>query len=134
MRDPVATLLLVDDNQGFRDVFTAIVEDSDPAFAVRAVETATEAIRFLQSWPPHDFIVLDFHLPDLDAPRLLSELARHARLHAVPVLVLSQADWPEDRAAALREGATAFAVKPSRVEALHETIASFWRAHLCRPA
>ena len=136
MREPAATLLLVDDNRGFRDVFVAVLEDSDPAFRVHTVETATQAVAFLARRPPYaaaphpHFVVLDFHLPDFNAPRLLRTLASRAALHGVPVLVLSQADWPEDHAAVLRAGAAAFAVKPSHVDALHRVVASFWQIHV----
>jgi CheY-like chemotaxis protein len=130
MPEPGATVLLVDDNIGFREVVVPVLEEGSPRFVVRAVETGMQAVRHLEQSPPGAgqpaFIVLDFHLPDLNAPRLLARLARLVDLRAVPVLVLSQADWPEDKIAALAAGAAEFQVKPSRVEDLRNVIVSFW--------
>jgi len=50
---------------------------------------------------------------------------------------MSQADWEEDAAAARAAGARQFRVKPSRVQALRETIVAFWKEHAhagARPA
>ena len=60
-----------------------------------------------------------------------------AELAAIPVLVMSQADWEEDAAAARAAGARQFRVKPSRVQALREAIVAFWKEHAragARPA
>jgi len=74
-------------------------------------------------------VVLDFHLPDMDAPAVLGRLRNDSGLRAIPVLVLSQADWAEDEAAARAAGAREFRVKPSRVMALRETVLEFWKAY-----
>ena len=126
------TVLVVDDNQGFLRAVRAILAD---AFAVYTVETGTEALAFLERRPPFGeaprpaFVVLDFHLPDMNAPAILHRLRDDDRLRAIPVLVLSQADWEEDEAAARAAGARQFRVKPSRVQALREAVVTFWREH-----
>src|SRR2546426_2930931 len=76
-------------------------------------------------------------LPDMDAPAVLQRLGADPELAAIPVLVMSQADWEEDAAAARAAGARQFRVKPSRVQALREAIVAFWKEHAragARPA
>jgi two-component system, chemotaxis family, response regulator Rcp1 len=133
-------VLVVDDNQGFLRATRAVLEH---AFAVHTVENGADALAFLGRRPPFAdaprpaFIVLDFHLPDMDAPAVLRRLGADAELAAIPVLVMSQADWEEDAAAAHAAGARQFRVKPSRVHALRETIVTFWKEHAragARPA
>lgn len=125
------TVLVVDDNLEFLRVARAILED---AFSVHTVENGEEALAFLERRPPFAdaprpaFVVLDFHLPDMNAPAVLARLGADA-LRALPVLVLSQADWEEDERAACAAGARRFCVKPSRVHALREAIVDFWRDH-----
>ena len=125
-------VLVVDDNQGFLRAARAVLEQ---AFAVHTVENGTDALAFLGRRAPFTdaprpaFIVLDFHLPDMDAPAVLQRLGADAELAAIPVLVMSQADWEEDAAAARAAGARQFRVKPSRVQALRETIVAFWKEH-----
>src|SRR5205823_5632929 len=89
------SVLVVDDNQGFLRAARAVLEE---AFAVHTVENGTDALAFLGRRPPFAdaprpaFVVLDFHLPDMDAPAVLRELGADAELAAIPVLVMSQAD------------------------------------------
>ena len=129
---PAVTVLVVDDNPGFLRAARAILEDT---FLVHTVENGEDALAFLERRPPFGdaprpgFVVLDFHLPDMNAPAVLARLATDVALRALPVLVLSQADWEEDERAARAAGARRFCIKPSRVQALREAIVDFWRDH-----
>jgi CheY-like chemotaxis protein len=136
-------VLVVDDNLGFLRVVQTILEKATPPFAVHTVESGTEALAFLERRAPYGeaprpvFIVLDFHLPDMNAPAILQELATRGDLREIPVLVLSQAAWEEDENAARAAGAVKFGVKPSRVQALRDEVIKFWREHAhggARPA
>ncbi len=126
------TVLVVDDNQGFLRATRAVLHET---FAVHTVENGSDALAFLERRPPFAaaprpaFVVLDFHLPDMDAPTVLQRLGADVELRAIPVLVMSQADWEEDAVAARAAGARQFRVKPSRVKALRETIINFWKEH-----
>ncbi len=134
MAGPVP-VLVIDDNAGFLRVARAALEGARPPFAVHTVQTGTDAIAFLERRPPFTdaprpaFVVLDFHLPDLDAPAILRRLTTDVTLREIPVLVLSQADWEEDERAARAAGARAFRVKPGRLQALRETMIAFWKEH-----
>jgi CheY-like chemotaxis protein len=127
-----AIVLVVDDNEGFLRAARTILSET---FAVHTVDNGSDALAFLERRPPYDgaprpaFVVLDFHLPDMNAPAILARLAADAVLRSIPVLVLSQADWEEDETAAREAGARAFRVKPSRVHALRAAIVDFWKEH-----
>jgi two-component system response regulator len=133
-KEPVA-VLVVDDNVGFLRIARSILEEREPGFDVHTVESGSDALAFLERRPPFTdaprpaFIVLDFNLPDLNAPAVLARLGGDASLRDIPVMVLSQADWDEDKAAAIAAGARQFRVKPSRVRGLREAILNFWREH-----
>ena len=71
------------------------------------------------------FVVLDFNLPDLNAPAALAD----PLLRALPVLVLTQIPGPADERAVLAAGARAYHGKPSRAAALRELLVDFWRTH-----
>jgi CheY-like chemotaxis protein len=128
-------VLVVDDNLGFLRVVQTILEKATPPFAVHTVESGTEALAFLERRAPYTdaprpaFIVLDFHLPDMNAPAVLNELANRSDLRDIPVFVLSQAAWEEDETAARAAGAIKFGVKPSRVQALRDEVIKFWREY-----
>ncbi|HZP42524.1 MAG TPA: response regulator [Candidatus Binatia bacterium] len=135
MKPDSVPVLVVDDNLGFLRVVQAILEKATPAFSVHTVESGTEALAFLERQPPFAdaprpaFIVLDFHLPDMNAPSVLGRIGAKDDLREIPVLVLSQAAWEEDEAAARAAGARQFKVKPSRVQALRDAVVSFWKEH-----
>ncbi len=126
-------VLVVDDNPDFLDVAREVLEERDVSFEVYTVQTGTAALTFLrQSGPfagaprPH-FVVLDFHLPDMDAPEVLHAVGQCPQLRDIPVLVLSQADWTEDEKAVRAAGARQFLVKPSRVRPLRTIMVEFWK-------
>jgi CheY-like chemotaxis protein len=133
------TVLLVDDNLMFLRVLSAVLEKGVPAFRTHGVTTGAAALAYLcdgvagpASGTP-DFILLDFHLPDLDAPDVVQKLRRSLSSANIPVLVLTQAHWAEDEAAALAAGATAFHAKPSSLAELRRLIVEFWQREVRPP-
>lgn len=129
-------VLLVDDNPLFLRVLAAVLEEGTPAFRTHGVATGGAALACLDGDARStgsqqiDFVVLDFHLPDMDAPRVLERLRCSSRGSGLPVLVLTQAHWAEDEAAALAAGATAFWAKPSSVAELRRMIVDFWTSEV----
>jgi CheY-like chemotaxis protein len=130
-----ASVLVVDDSPEFLAVARRLLLGLRPGVRVHAVQSGTDALAFLTRQPPYAdapspaFVVLDFRLPDMNAPELLGRLRDADPLAAVPVLVLSQAGWPEDARAALAAGASAFVVKPSRTSKLRAVLLDFWSRH-----
>jgi CheY-like chemotaxis protein len=127
--------LVVDDDETFlRAIRSVFARDASP-FALHTVETGRDALAFLGRQPPFDdvpcprFVVLDFRLPDMNAPAVLGHLAARMDLRRVPVLVLSQAGGEEDAAAAVAAGATVFRRKPSAVRELEDLVVGFWKEH-----
>jgi CheY-like chemotaxis protein len=135
---PPPVVLVVDDNAGFLRVIREVLERGTPPFTVHTATTGAQTLAVLRregrlaSAPRPAFVVLDFHLPDTDAPALLAAMQAEPAYRELPVLVLSQADWADDAAAALAAGARVFAPKPSRIDALHTIVVGFWAAHAAR--
>jgi CheY-like chemotaxis protein len=135
-RAPAVPVLVVDDNCGFLRVVRAVLESGEPSFAVQTVETGHQALALLDRVAPFEeaprptFIVLDFHLHDLDAPAVLAQMANRPGLDAIPVLVLSVAGWETDQAAAMAAGAVRFHEKPSRLGPLRDLLVTFWKEHV----
>lgn len=135
MGGEVIPVLVVDDSPDFLRVMRAVLADAGPRFAVHTVRTGAEALAFVDQRPPFAgvprpaLILLDYRLPDMNAPAVLAELGARGLLATTPVLVLSQAGWPEDAAAAAAAGAHAYRTKPSRIEELREVVTSFWKVH-----
>lgn len=128
--EDVPILVVDDDPNFFIAVRRAVATIALRPFAVR---TATEALRFLARAMPFGdaprpaFIVLDFNLPDMNAPAVLAALRADPSACAIPVLVLTQIPTPADQRAALAAGARAYDGKPSRAAVLRELLLDFWR-------
>jgi len=132
--DPVP-LLLVDDSPQFVRVARRVLERATPRFAVHVVETGEDALAFLRQESPFTdaprphFVLLDFNLPDLNAPTVLRRAMQDDDLRSIPFLVLTQTPWPDDHAAARAAGASDYRAKPSSVGALRDIVSEFWRTH-----
>lgn len=59
-----------------------------------------------------DLVLLDLNLPRIDGKQVLARVAADARLHRLPLAVLTTSDAPEDRRACFALGADAYVVKP----------------------
>jgi CheY-like chemotaxis protein len=131
----MTAVLLVDDSIEFLDVARRLLAGARPGTDVHTVQSGAAALAFLARTHPYadaprpGFVVLDFRLPDTHAPALLARMRADPATASLPVLVLSQAGWPDDARAALAAGASAFVVKPSRVSALRNVLVDFWRCH-----
>jgi CheY-like chemotaxis protein len=131
----MTTVLVVDDSLDFLGVARQLLERARPGTRVHTVQSGEAALAFLTHAEPYadaprpGFVVLDFRLPDMHAPALLARLRADPACAGLPILVLSQAGWPEDARAALAAGASAFVVKPSRAHALRSVLVDFWRCH-----
>jgi CheY-like chemotaxis protein len=129
-------VLLIDDSVAFLHAAREVLQGAQPAFGVHTVTSGMEALAFLERRPPFSaapqpaFIILDFRLPDVTAPALLQRIAVSEELRRIPVLVLSQAAWAEDEAAARTAGARDYHVKPSRVRSLRAIVVDFWRRYV----
>jgi len=128
-------VLVVDDSPEFLGVARQLLEQLRPGTRVDTVQSGTDALAFLTGRAPYDgaprpmFVVLDFRLPDMNAPEVLARLRGEPLLANLPILVLSQAGWPEDARRALAAGASAFVVKPSSARTLRRVLDDFWSRH-----
>lgn len=100
-------LLLVEDEPGVRALLREALEEA--GFAVDEAWGVEEAHGLLSAFP-YDLLVLDLFLPDGDGLEVL-RFAREKGM-ALPVLILTARDGPQDRVEGLEAGADDYVVKP----------------------
>ncbi|ABI56726.1 sigma-54-dependent transcriptional regulator [Alkalilimnicola ehrlichii MLHE-1] len=106
-------ILLVEDDQGLRDLLHEEFEDSGAQ--VQAVAAAEQAAPLLLAWEP-DLVVSDLRLPGADGMALL---AQARELHVPPAFLIITAFGSIDQAVeALKAGADEFLTKPLDLEHL----------------
>jgi len=104
----MATILVVDDELGIRDLLSEILNDE--GHTVELAANAAEA-RSLRAQMRPDLVLLDIWMPDTDGVSLLKEWAS-AGLLTMPVIMMSGHATIDTAVEATRIGATAFLEKP----------------------
>ncbi|MCB2018060.1 MAG: response regulator [Hydrogenophaga sp.] len=104
----MATILVVDDELGIRDLLSEILNDE--GHTVELAENAAQA-RNLRNQMRPDLVLLDIWMPDTDGVTLLKEWASTGLL-TMPVIMMSGHATIDTAVEATRIGAVAFLEKP----------------------
>jgi len=111
-------ILLVEDNPGDVRLAKEALEDSPVRNHVSVAADGEVALRFLRrekefaNAPRPDLILLDLKLPKKDGFEVLAEIKADRKLRAIPVVVLTTSDAPEDVHKAYDLQANAYVTKP----------------------
>ncbi len=110
----MASILVVDDEIGIRDLLSEIL--SDEGHSVEAAENAQQAREMRMRFQP-DLVLLDIWMPDTDGVTLLKEGAGAGQL-TMPVIMMSGHGTIDNAVEATRIGAMAFLEKPIALQKL----------------
>ena len=108
-REPLAHLLVVDDEPNIRELLSVSLRFS--GFAVTAAADGREALSAAAAHEP-DLVVLDLSLPDIDGLQVADRLREQG---SAPVLFLTARDAIEDKVAGLAIGED-YVTKPFSLE------------------
>jgi DNA-binding NtrC family response regulator len=114
----MATILVVDDELGIRDLLSEILNDE--GHTVELAENAAQA-RALRGQMRPDLVLLDIWMPDTDGVTLLKEWASNGLL-SMPVIMMSGHATIDTAVEATRIGATAFLEKPITLQKLLKAV------------
>lgn len=136
-RRPLRILLVEDDPIHARIIRRAIAESNTPE-SVQHVTDGSPALDILlhrgaaamdspASYP--DIVLLDLQLPNTNGFEVLRAVKSDAKIHHVPIVVISSSDLPGDVAQSYALGANAYIVKPGDFNTFVHHMASmyeFW--------
>ncbi|MCW5655213.1 response regulator [Hydrogenophaga sp.] len=114
----MATILVVDDELGIRDLLSEILNDE--GHTVELAENAAQA-RAVRSQLRPDLVLLDIWMPDTDGVTLLKEWASTGLL-SMPVIMMSGHATIDTAVEATRIGAAAFLEKPITMQKLLKAV------------
>ncbi len=117
-------VLIVDDNNDLALLLKKFLEDD--SFAVDIVNTANKALS-ISSVNSYDLILLDYMLPDMDAPEICSILRK--RFFVSPIIIISAVSETAKKIDVLNIGADDYLVKPFSFSELKARV----KANLRRP-
>src|SRR6201990_981206 len=114
----MATILVVDDEMGIRELLSEIL--SDEGHVVEAAENEQEAREFRLRQAP-DLVLLDIWMPDTDGVTLLKEWAAQGQL-TMPVIMMSGHATIDTAVEATKIGALNFLEKPIALQKLLKAV------------
>jgi DNA-binding NtrC family response regulator len=114
----MATILVVDDEMGIRELLSEIL--SDEGHAVEVAENAQQAREYRLRQAP-DLVLLDIWMPDTDGVTLLKEWAAQGHL-TMPVIMMSGHATIDTAVEATKIGALNFLEKPIALQKLLKAV------------
>jgi CheY-like chemotaxis protein len=95
--------------------------ESTGRFEVLQAETGEEALRLIADRRP-DAVLLDLDLPGMDGISLALAMKADARLHSIPIIVVTASVMDNERQASLAAGCLAFVEKPFDIARLRALV------------
>ena len=116
-------ILLAEDNEDHRFLTVRALRDAaGVTLEIDTVADGEEAMQYLQSNRP-DLIILDLKMPKVDGLEVLERVKSDPDRRAIPTVVLSSSDRPEDVSAAYRLGGNTYVTKPTSATGFRESMA-----------
>ena len=112
-------VVVADDHPLLLEGVRGVLQQEPDMLVVGVASRGQEAVRLTRERQP-DALVLDFHLPDMDAPEILRRLSRFAA--STPVVIFSFDNTACSVRAALEAGAMGYILKEEPTERLIEAI------------
>ena len=106
----MASILVVDDEFGIAELFSAIL--TDEGHRVVTATNGRHGLEVLARERP-DLIYLDFMMPVMNGAAMMNEIAADPNLHRIPVVLMSS--MPESTVAERCSGYASFIRKPFKV-------------------
>lgn len=124
MTEPLAKVLVVEDNPDIRAVTKAALEMMG-GMEVRACASGAEALAAMDAFRPQ-LALLDVMMPDLDGPGVLHRLREHAATRDLPVVFLTAKSGSAEVQRLRELGALDVVTKPFDPMTLHEKLRAIW--------
>ncbi len=112
--EPLASVLIADDNADMRDYLQRLLQSR---YQVTAVADGAAALAAAREAPP-DLIISDVMMPEIDGLALVHALRTDPRTSGVPVLLLSARAGQEAAVEGLEAGADDYLIKPFAAQEL----------------
>jgi CheY-like chemotaxis protein len=117
-------ILLVDDDEDDRMVFTSALESLDTEIQYETAKDGSEGLELINNkllfFP--DYIFLDLNMPGMTGFQLLEQLKKTSVVRTIPVIIYTTSNNQRDIDTAFRLGAYGFVCKPTKFNDLQEIL------------
>jgi CheY-like chemotaxis protein len=128
VREPIR-VLIAEDNEDHIFLAVRALRDLDGMhLEVHAVRDGEEALDYIHGRGSFagravpQLILLDIKMPKIDGLEVLRELKENPTFKAIPVVMLSASERPEDIDMSYNLGANSYVTKPTGVGAFHDSL------------
>lgn len=125
-------ILMADDDADDRFLVKAAFDDNNISNPVVFFEDGEQLINYLSEKDEENsplLVLLDLNMPKRDGREVLKLLRSNAGWFAIPIIIFSTSNSPDDVNYAYQNGANCYIIKPSSYEGLKEVIMNiqkFW--------
>ena len=130
-----AVVLLVEDSPGDVRLMQEAFREVNPPIQMHVTSDGVDAMSFLRreevyaNSPRPDLILLDLNMPRMDGKEFLETIKGDARFKAIPVIMLTSSESPQDVRACYERHASGYVVKPFDAKDFTtrlKQVVSFW--------
>lgn len=119
-------LLLIDDDEDDREIFSSILEDAWPAISLSVATNGREGLQKLHSSPnAPDIIFLDLNMPLMNGEQFMQAIKMDARFQQIPIVILSTSSDTKTIVQMKQLGAGHFFTKPDKFSAWEKMLNDF---------
>lgn len=117
------TVLVVEDNPTTLRLVVAMLEQEQ--YAVTQASNGQEAMQFLEQQPTaYDVVLLDRMMPVMDGMEVTRRVQADSQLRAIPIIMLTAADRPEEISEGIKAGVFYYLTKPIERKTLLSILSS----------
>jgi len=133
-------ILMADDDADDRFLVKAAFDDNNISNPVVFFEDGEQLINYLSEKDEDNsplLVLLDLNMPKRDGREVLKLLRSNAGWFAIPIIIFSTSNSPDDVNYAYQNGANCYIIKPSSYEGLKEVVMNiqkFWLNTATLPA
>jgi CheY-like chemotaxis protein len=126
--DRPLVVLIVDDDPGDVLIVREALDGTARRRQLQVVDDGEQALDFLRragafgAAPRPDLVLLDLNMPRVDGRQVLAAVKGDPELRAIPVIVLTTSNTPEDVQSAYEHHANAFVTKPLDLDELTDAV------------
>jgi EAL domain-containing protein (putative c-di-GMP-specific phosphodiesterase class I) len=116
---PVIRIVVIDDHEMVLQSVVRLLEEDTQIVVVGTALTAAEGVEVTQQQRP-DVVIIDYHLPDMDAPDVIATLRE---VHPeTKVITLTGSERPGALFASMRAGSSAWVRKTRAIQELRDAV------------
>lgn len=119
--------MMLEDDSDDRYLTNETLSDLDITVPIKFFSSSKTFFDFLSVSEKPSLILIDYNLTPENGVAILKRLKAHPSFYEIPVVILSDNDYPKFKKECYLNGASSFIKKPGTLEATRQKIATFFK-------